>query len=154
MLALDLLDRRQHAGEDVPAEELKAWRARRDKFEQAEHKAWAAFSGAHPCENTTAPQWSSAERRMLTDALIRATDVKAAWVAGKSLAEMPRRDYLVVFVELQRDDEELARVVCARLMHELDSLAPRLLVTAVNVFVPQQDVERCGALSVYRRQGR
>jgi hypothetical protein len=154
LLALDLLDRRQHAGEDVPAAELKAWRERRDRFEQAEAKAWAAFSEAHPCEGTCTPQWSSAERRMLTDTLIRATDVKAAWVVGKSLQEMPQRDYLVVFVELQRDDEELARAVCARLMHELDSLAPRLLVTAVNVFVPLDDVEGCGAQAVYRRQGR
>ena len=153
-IALDLLDRLQHAGQSVAPALRKEWRERRDRFQKAEDEAWEAFSGSDPCEHTVAPQWTDAERRQISDALIRTQEVKAAWVTGKTVPGMPQRPYLVVFVELKRNNEGLARHVCAKLMHELSGFAPRLLVTAVHVFVKEQDLDRSGAVSFYRRQGR
>src|SRR5207237_5913504 len=126
---------------------------RREVFEKLEQKAWDAFTGENPCDHTNAPQWTDAERRRVVDELIRTPEVKAAWVSGKNVSAMPYRPYLVLFVELARRDEELAREISARLMQQLP-FSGRLLVTVVGVLVKDRDVDACGAVSIYRRQGK
>ncbi|MED5621808.1 M48 family metallopeptidase [Ideonella sp. BN130291] len=153
-IALELLDRLQHAGQDITTPVRRHWRERREHFDKLEQQAWQAFLQEDPCEHTTAPQWSDAERRRIVDELIRTPEVKAAWISGKNLSAMPHRPYLVLFVELAKRDESLAREVSERLMQRLSSFNGRLLVTVAGVFVKERDLDATGAQSIYRRQGK
>lgn len=153
-IALELLDRMQHAGQEVTPPMRKHWRERREHFEGLERKAWDAFTEADPCDNTNEPLLSDAERRRVVDELIRTPEVKAAWMAGKQVPEMPGRSYLVLFVELARKDEALAREVTAQLMQRLPAFSGRLLCVAVGVQVRPKDLDNTPASSIYRRQGK
>ncbi len=81
-IALELLDRLEHAGHEITPEQRKQWRERRDHFQALEDKAWEAFLLADPCAHGTVAQWSDAERRRVVDELIRTPEVKAAWILG------------------------------------------------------------------------
>lgn len=151
-LALDLLDRQQHAGQEVDAALRKGWRERLARAEKAEAQAWEDFEGSDPCENAVAPQWTDAERRAVSDALIRTPEVQAAWVAGRTISAMPNRPYLVVFAELRRNDAALAESVRRHLMQQLQAFSPRLRVCVLHVEVKERDLDRTGAASFYRRQ--
>lgn len=151
-MALEWMDRRQHAGFDVTNEQRRWWRERREHFEKLEDQAWDEFSSGDPCEHTQAPECTDGERRQIVDALIRMPVVKAAWLAGKQSSKMPGRAYLVLYVELTRKDEALARGTSATLTQMLP-FEQRLLVTVVDVFVQQRDLDRTAAISIYRRQG-
>lgn len=150
-MALELLDRLQHTGRDVSAQDRRTWRERRERFEQTEQQAWEAFSGTNPCADTCAPCWSDADRKQVVDELIRTPDVAAAWVVGKRVATLPGRDYLVLFVRLKRLDEALGREVVHHLMHRLP-FGGRLLVTVVDLYVREADMHAASAVAIYQRQ--
>lgn len=152
-MALDVLDRLQHAGQDVDAQLRKRWRERRERFEKLEQEAWLAFTGADPCEDTVAPQWTDGERRRVVDELIRTREVTAAWAAGKLMPRMHKRSYLVLFVELSQRDASAAHAVCEHLMQRLP-FQGRLQVIAVGIELSAQDLDGTRAVSIYRRQGK
>lgn len=150
-MAQELMDRLQHAGEEVPASARRVWRERRERFEQIEQQAWESFSTTNPCADACAPRWSEPERKQVVDELIRTPDVAAAWVGGKQVAAMPGRAYLVLFVRLKKPDEALGRELVRQLMHRLP-FGGRLLVTVVDLYVREADMLAAGALPVYQRQ--
>ena len=67
---------------------------------------------------------------------------------------MPGRSYLVLFVELSRKDEALAREVTAQLLQRLPAFEGRMMAFAVGVQVKPKDLDSTPALSIYRRQGK
>ena len=152
-MALELIDRLQHAGHDMPAATRRQWRERRERFEAQEQKAWEEFMSAGPCERTGAPQWSEQERKRVVDVLIRTPEVVAAWMGGKQLAAMPGRDYLVLFVQLTSTDEGLGRQMVQQLVHALQFLSGRLQVTVVGLYVRESEVQRTYAVNIYKRRG-
>ena len=124
---------------------------RRERFEQIEQQAWESFSTTNPCADTCSPRWNEADRKQVVDELIRTPDVAAAWVAGKRVAALPGRAYLVLFVRLKKTDEALGREIVHRLMHRLP-FGGRLLVTVVDLYVREADMLAAGAQPVYQRQ--
>ncbi|AKJ31490.1 M48 family metallopeptidase [Caldimonas brevitalea] len=152
-MALELLDRVQHAGHDVTAKTRRAWRERLERFETLEAQAWQAFSSAHPCEHAVAPRLKDSERKLLTEALIRTREVEAGWVCGKQVGVMPGRAYLVLFVRLKRLDEARANAVVRRLM-QLPAFAGLLQVTVVDLHVRERQMIEAGAQPLYQRAAR
>jgi hypothetical protein len=151
-LALQWLDRREHAGHDVSIELRRQWKEQRARFEKLEQEAWAEFSGDRPCDHTREPECTDAERRRIVEELIRTPQVKAAWLAGKQIGAIPQRAYLVLIVELTRPDESLAQRVGEQLMRLLP-FEERLRVAALGVDLREQDLDHSAAVSIYRRQG-
>ncbi len=66
---------------------------------------------------------------------------------------MSNRPYLVLVVELLRNDKALAEDVSESLMQRLPSFSRRLRVVALGTDVKPTEVDSSGAASIYRRQG-
>lgn len=152
-MALEWLDRQQHAGEPVAPKVRRLWRERRERFEALEAQAWEEFTSTNPCEGTTEAKLSREERKQLTGELIRTPEVEQAWVVGRRVAALPQRDYFVLFIQLRRLDEALGSELVQQLMHRLP-FTGQLLVTVVDLYVRESDMKAAGAQPVYRRRKR
>jgi hypothetical protein len=151
-LALQWLDRREHAGHEVGVELRRRWQAERQRLAALEQQAREQFQAGRPHEQTSVPQCTDAERRQIVDALIRTPQVKAAWLLGKQVPAMPTRAYLVLVVEPARADERLARRLRAQLLAALP-FDGRLRVAVLGAELREQELDHSPAASIYRRQG-
>jgi hypothetical protein len=100
--------------------DLKFWRERLKKAEEAEGRAWEELSGAPFFQSISRHDLSDFEQGEFLAGLVRCKPVERAWLVRKNLTEFSYRRCYILFVELPGMEDEDRYELCRSLERTLD----------------------------------
>jgi hypothetical protein len=130
--------------------DLKFWRERLKKAEEAEGRAWEELSGTPFFQSISRQDLSDFEQGEFLAGLVRCKPVERAWLVRKNLTEFSYRRCYILFVELPGMEDEDRYELCRSLERTLD-LPGQVLVLWAGYSPTLEEIQQYAFDPVYVR---